>query len=73
MNAPDFLREKIQELLDDPRFGGKNLEATTNIDRSTFYNVLRTGRIGPRTMRRIEKSNLFIATISTTKQATESA
>lgn len=65
MNAPEELKTAIRRLIDDPRLGGKMVEAKSGCDRTTLYSVMRTGRVSGRTIRRLEASGL-ISTISTT-------
>jgi hypothetical protein len=58
MNAPvtipDPMKEALQRLTDDPRYGCKVTAAKAGVDRKTINNIMRHGTASERTIRKIQ-------------------
>lgn len=68
MTAPEGLKDAIRKLIDS-KVGGKVIAAQAGVDRTTLYNIMRTGKASDMTIR-ILQERFSGSTTSTTQQAT---
>lgn len=68
MNAPESLKDAIRRLIDS-KMGGKVVAEQAGVNRTTLYNIMRTGKASDMTIRKLQEK-FSSSTTSTTQQAT---